>query len=202
MGYLTKEQIKEFEGKKAGFEKRKKQGIKFPMRTDPNKTKQLAFVRFSLLEKEIGFEAMDDIEKAAYLYHTHHDKDGEHRIWDWEFYCNERAIKYYKACIDILEKFDNNQAYEAEKTGRQKAEKTIKEVKEDVATGKKIKKAASDGGKARSAKYPSREQYQLKIDKLHKENKYLSYTECCKRVAKKFGVSSRTVQSHTKNFKK
>ena len=145
---FKKEKFKEFEKKKAGLERRIANGFKWPTRNGTLAINN----QFNALEKEIGSSAMDDIEKAAYIYHTYNFKDGEFVTWDWGLSQEER--KYYKACIHKLEEFGRQQAYEAEKTGRKKAEVIVRN-----------KKQADDkrGGKSAETKLkqsePDREYY-------------------------------------------
>lgn len=185
---LTKEQLQEFEEKKSGLEDRIKRGFKWPARIDYNKVKQSIFVKFSALEKEIGADAMNDTEKAAYLSYdccSHSEDDFITRFWDYSARTpqgHKKELEHYKLCIRTLADFDNEQAYEDQKIPAER--------------GKKIKDAASEGGKIRNKEFIKKHNPMKKAasEKAKKISKYHSIRQAATELADEFDADMSTVK--------
>jgi hypothetical protein len=68
--------------------------------------------------------------------------------------------------------------------------------------GQAVRKGLKETSRIRRRQYQRRLiEYQIELEKLHRENPKLSYTKLTKAVAKQFGVCHRTIMNHTQDPK-
>ena len=77
----------------------------------------------------------------------------------------------------------------------------LEAARPDMKTGRKVRAAASMGGRIRADEWNvSPEDIRTELAEYMNDNPNVSRTESRKRVAKRFGVSSKTVMRHTKEM--
>lgn len=126
---LSKEDMQEFEKVKHHLQDRIERGFEWPARTG-------LFAQFRMLEKEIGADAMDDTENAAFLVHMkisdNRGKPDTYQNTDIiPVSCDnyKKEFEHYKSCKRALIDFDNDQAYQALESERDKLEEQLKTAK-------------------------------------------------------------------------